>query len=177
MQQITEEEYAMKFCMLIILDKRKVSGMSKYADNFKYILESYHKILKEHPGLVLNEESPDLESEEYKKQVRTLGMLCRSGNINLVLRQGNLNQSILFSILVEAVYRTMILVRYYAPDGDLTSEVLKETYCFGKERTETQLYTALSISRPTYYRRKKKGILYAGYFFYEAVLPDMEGQI
>ena len=39
MQGITEEEYAMKFCMLIILDERKVSGMDKYAENFKYILE------------------------------------------------------------------------------------------------------------------------------------------
>ena len=41
MQQITEEEYAMKFCMLIILDERKVSGMDRYTENFKYILESY----------------------------------------------------------------------------------------------------------------------------------------
>ena len=38
-------------------------------------------------------------------------------------------------------------------------------------------YRALNISRATYYRRKQKGIQYAGYFFYEAVLPDMEGLI
>ena len=38
MQGISEDEYAMKFCMLIILDERKASGMDKYAENFKYIL-------------------------------------------------------------------------------------------------------------------------------------------
>lgn len=53
----------------------------------------------------------------------------------------------------------------------------KETYCSGKDLSEVQLYRALNISRATYYRRKQKGIQYAGYFFYEAVLPDMEGLI
>lgn len=71
----------------------------------------------------------------------------------------------------------MILVRSYAPDGELIAEVLKETYCSGKDLSEVQLYRALNISRATYYRRKQKGIQYAGYFFYEAVLPDMEGLI
>ena len=71
----------------------------------------------------------------------------------------------------------MILVRYYAPDGDLLSEVLKESYCSSKELTEIQLCRSLNISRATYYRRKQKGIMYAGYFFYEAVLPQMEGKI
>lgn len=66
MQQITEEEYAMKFCMLIILDERKVSGMDRYTENFKYILESYRKIIKGHPGLVMQERGPDPGSEEYR---------------------------------------------------------------------------------------------------------------
>ena len=177
MLEITEEDYAMKFCMLIILDKRKVSGMNIYADNFKYILESYSKILKAHPGLVLKEENIDTESGKFTEQVRMLGEICKMGNINLLLRQGSPKQSELFSILVEAIYRTMILVRYYAQDGDLLTEVLKITYCSDQELSELQICKALNISRATYYRRKQKGILYAGYFFYEAVLPEMEGRI
>ena len=177
MQQITEEEYAMKFCMLIILDAREGSGVDRYTENFKYIVESYRKIIKGHPGLVMQESEPDPGSEEYRGQVRALTELCRARNINPILRQGNLDQSVLFSILVEAIYRTMILVRSYAPDGELIAEVLKETYCSGKDLSEVQLYRALNISRATYYRRKQKGIQYAGYFFYEAVLPDMEGLI
>ena len=177
MQGITEEEYAMKFCMLIILDERKVSGMDKYAENFKYILESYKKVIKSHPGMVINDISPKEGSNEYKDQVCKLTELCKVGNINLILRQGNITQSAMFSLLIEAIYRTMILVRYYAPDGDLLSEVLKESYCSSKELTEIQLCRSLNISRATYYRRKQKGIMYAGYFFYEAVLPQMEGKI
>ena len=177
MLEITEDDYAMKFCMLIILDERKVSGMSKYADNFKYILESYSKILKAHPGLVLKEAETDTGNREFKEQVHMLGEICKMGNINLLLRQGSLKQSELFSILVEAIYRTMILVRYYAPDGDLLSKVLKEAYCSDKDFSEVQICKNLNVSRATYYRRKQKGILYAGYFFYEAVLPEMEGRI
>ena len=177
MQGITEEEYAMKFCMLIILDERKVSGMDKYAENFKYILESYKKIILSHPGMVLNDPSVCEGCDEFKEQVCKLTEICRVGNINIILRQGSITQSVLFSLLVEAIYRTMILVRYYAPDGDLLSEVLKESYCSSKELTEIQLCRSLNISRATYYRRKQKGIMYAGYFFYEAVLPQMEGKI
>lgn len=177
MQGISEDEYAMKFCMLIILDERKASGMDKYADNFKNILESYKKIIKSHPDMIVNDESPEEGSKEYQEQAGTLSELCRVGNINIILRQGSLSQSSLFSLLVEAIYRTMILVRYYAPDGDLLSEVLQETYCSSKDRSEVQLCSLLNISRATYYRRKQKGIMYAGYFFYEAVLPQMEGKI
>ena len=163
--------------MLIILDERKVSGMDKYAENFKYILESYKKVIVNHPGLVIENASLEEGSDEFKNQVHMLTELCKVGNIGLILRQGSLVQSEMFSLLVEAIYRTMILVRYYAPDGDLLSEVLKESYCSNKELTEIQLCRSLNISRATYYRRKQKGIMYAGYFFYEAVLPQMEGKI
>ena len=177
MPQITEDEYAMRFGMLIVLDERKASGMNRYAENMKYLLEQYHRILKEHPGIILKEAKEDSDGEEYKEKAHTLTQLCQVGNISLILRQGGPNQSALFAMLVEAIYRTLILVRYYAPDGELLYEVLKETYCTGRHLSEVQLCASLCISRATYYRRKQKGILYAGYFFYEAVLPEMEGRL
>ena len=178
MQGITEEEYAMKFCMLIILDERKVTGMDKYAENFKYILESYKKVIVNHPGLVIENASLEEGSDEFKNQAHMLTELCKVGNIGLILRQGSLVQSEMFSLLVEAIYRTLILVRFYALDGELTAEVLKKSYCsINKEISEPQFCRSLNISRATYYRRKQKGIMYAGYFFYEAVLPQMEGRI
>ena len=177
MQQISEDEYAMKFCMLIILDERKVSGMDRYEQSFRYILESYKKSIKNRSNLVIDEQKIEEESAEFKEKVRVLTKLCKMGNINTLLHQGNFSQSALFALLVEAIYRTMILVRFYAPDGELVSKLIKETYCSSRDKSDIQICRELNISRATYYRRKHKGIMYAGYFFYEAVLPQMEGRL
>ena len=177
MLQITEEEYVMKFGLLLILDERKASGMDRYADSFKNILESYSRVLKARPGVVVREPALDTESLEYREQVRTLIRFCQRGSIHTLLEQRNPDPLALFSILVEAIYRTMILVRCFAPDGETASKLLMETYCSGEDKSETQLVKTLNLSRATYYRRRKKAIAYAGYYFYEAVLPEMEGRI
>ena len=83
----------------------------------------------------------------------------------------------MFGGLVEALARTMTLVKYYAPEGELLSAILSDAYCSPRDFTEVNICSHLNISRSTLYRRKPKALLYAGYYFYEAVLPDMAGKI
>ena len=145
MLQCTEQEYAMKFWMLAMLDKRAVYGMNRYADNFKYILESYSRSLKATPGLMLSDSSLNMNQGECRKLAGDLAKLCTRGEINHVLMQGVSDQSQLFYVLVEALYRTMILVRFYAPDGELTEKILKETYCTSMQKSDIELCSRLSI--------------------------------
>ena len=172
----TELEYAMKFRMLIVMDEKNTSQMDQYAENFKNIIESYSRMLIHHPRLALPEEN-GMQPEEVRANTKTLEEICTGGNIGLVLRQNCFSQNLLFTLLVEAIYRTIILVHYYAPEGELLAAILKETYCGKKERTDIQLCRTLYVSRTTFYRRKQQAILFAGYLFYEAVLPEMEGKI
>ena len=176
-KSMTEEEYAMKFAMLIILDEKKVAGMDQYLENYKYIMEQYSRLLKTHPSLLVPEDYGEKNDEESRKAAKVLEEVCKVGNIGLVLRQSSLDRSKLFSLFVEAIYRALILVHFYAPEGELLSTILKETYFGFKEKSDIQLCKIMHVSRATYYRRKQQALMYAGYFFYEAVLPDMEGKI
>jgi len=177
MNDISEEDYAMKFAMLIILDERKIAGMDKYTENYKYILESYSAMLKSHPALVMQVDEDEYNPEEEIKQVRLLTEVCKVGNIGLILRQSSLERSKLFSLLVEAIGRSITLVHFYAPGGEILAKILRDSYCEWREFSEVQLCRNLHISRSTFFRKRQQALMYAGYFFYEAVLPDMGGQI
>ncbi len=177
MLEISEEEYAMKFAMLIILDERKVAEMDKYMENFKYILESYSAQLKNHPSLVMQTGDLACGKDEEVRQVKLLTEVCKVGNIGLILRQSSLERSKLFALLVDAIARAIILVHFYAPDGEMLAKVLRESYCGRRELSDVQLCRQLHISRTTFFRKRQQALMYAGYFFYEAVLPDMGGQI
>ena len=87
----------------------------------------------------------------------------------------DIGQLAMFRILVAAISRTLTLVRFYAPEGELLSDMLKTTYCTARTQTGTQICEQLHISRATLYRRRPDALRYAGYLFFEAVLPDMEG--
>ena len=50
---MTEKEYAMKFCMLVLQDRKDILRKEQYKDSMKYILESYSRILKEHRSIIM----------------------------------------------------------------------------------------------------------------------------
>ena len=177
MQVINEDEYAGKFCLMIILNKERSSGMERYTDSIKYIVEAYKKILKDHPSIVLSEDEAASDPQEMKRQVKILTELCRDRGIDNIAKGKGQMQRSLFTLLVEALYRAMILVRYYAPDGDMLAELLNELYFEPVDHLDVQLCMSHHFSRATLFRRKKTALMYLGYFFYEAVLPDMEGRI
>ena len=157
MYQLTEEDYAMKFCMMIIVDGQEPPGQGHYKEAIQYILDAYSSILKAHPSIVLKEKRPRNTGPEYREKVH--------------------EQSSLFFLLVEAIYKTVILVRYYAKEGELLANILEESYCSPHDRTDAIISKDLHISRSTLYRRKQKALAYAGYYFFEAVLPEMAGKI
>ena len=67
------------------------------------------------------------------------------------------------------------MLRFYWTLGRDMDE-LKDTYAWGSKFYEI-ISKDLHISRSTLYRRKQKALAYAGYYFFEAVLPEMAGKI
>ena len=177
MQKINEDTYAVQFAVLIFNDRKSQDHMKKYLDQFRYILETYRRFLKKNKNLFQSDPGEEYEEETFRQRAKLLGELCRSSDLEHTFYLQTRIGSFLFQILMEAVYRTLILVKYYASDGVILSELLKESYCSSEDRTEYKLYTKLNMSRATFYRSKKKAIMYAGYYFFEAVLPEMEGRI
>ena len=176
MNGMTEEEYVAKFRMLIILDREKLAEIRQYSENMKYIMESYSLLLKEHPGLILSDERTGT-GETGREIVQKLSQICRSRMVNSYMSMSIREQDEMFGIFVEAIYRSLLLMRVYVDDGPLLADVIYEIYCSSGRRSEIQMVDDLYVSRATFYRRKKKALMYMGYFFYEVVLPEMEGRI
>ena len=54
------------------------------------------------------------------------------------------------------IYRGMTLVKFYAPNGVMLSEILH----------------SLGIGRTSFYKMKKQALGYLGFYFYEIVVPQ-----
>ena len=173
---MTLDDYAMKFCMMVMLDEKEVERKAEYKDSMKYILESYSRILKAHPSLIMRNRS-GRDEEEYGEVAELLKTVCINQSMHVLTKCRDVAHTRLFGALVEALSRTLILVKYYAPEGELLSSILSDAYCSTRGFTEVNICDHLNICRSTLYRRKPKALLYAGYFFYEAVLPEMAGKI
>ena len=174
---MTEKEYAMKFCMLVLQDRKDILRKEQYKDSMKYILESYSRILKAHPSIILTDRFERGGKEDYKEVAELIRQVCLGRKIDVLTKCRDAEQSLLFGGLVEALARTLTLVQYYAPEGELLSAILSDAYCSPRDFTEVNICSHLNISRSTLYRRKPKALLYSGYYFYEAVMPDMAGKI
>ena len=177
----TEEEYAFRFCLILMVEGEKESEMKKYAENFKNVLAGYSRISRTNPEAML-EDIYVLKDDEKKRenlytQVGMLREICLYQSIDMISRQPGKLYDSLSMLLAEALYRTVILVRYYAPEGDLLADILKNKFFQNHDRTDSRISRDLNISKATLYRKKQKAIMYAGYLFYKAVLPEMEGKI
>ena len=174
---MTEKDYAMKFCMLILEDEKNILRKAQYKESMKYILESYSRILKEHPSIIMTDRFERNGKEDYSEVAELIKQVCLKQKIDILTQYRDVEQSMLFGGLVEELARTLTLVKYYAPEGELLAAILSDAYCSPRVFTEVNICGHLNISRATLYRRKPKALLYAGYYFYEAVLPDMAGKI
>ena len=177
MQQLTDEEYANKFCLMIFLDKKMIGEMDGYADNIRHILESYSFILKSHPSMVIEDEETVKDPEEMKSVAAALLKLCTSGAIENTWKEDIRGRRKLLSLLAEALYRAMVLVAYYVKDGAELISLIRDIYLENPDRSTVQICLSHGMGRATFYRKKKEALRYLGYFFYSIVLPDMMGKI
>lgn len=177
MRQLTDEEYAEKFCLMIFLDKKMIEGMDVYADSIRHILESYSFILKSHPSMVIEDDETVKDPEEMRRLAAMLLTLCTSGTIKDTWKEDMRGRKRLLSLLAEALYRAMVLVGYYVRDGQELISLIKVIYLESSNKSTIQICMSCGMGRATFYRKKREALRYLGYFFYSIVLPDMMGKI
>ena len=66
----------------------------------------------------------------------------------------------------------MTLVKFYAPNGVMLSEILHSCFCSHYNKTDVEVQQELGIGRTSFYKMKKQALGYLGFYFYEIVVPQ-----
>ena len=74
--------------------------------------------------------------------------------------------------LSDMIYRGMTLVKFYAPNGVVLSEILHSCFCSHYNKTDVEVQQELGIGRTSFYKMKKQALGYLGFYFYEIVVPQ-----
>ena len=74
--------------------------------------------------------------------------------------------------LSDMIYRGMTLVKFYAPNGVMLSEILHSCFCSHYNKTDVEVQQELGIGRTSFYKMKKQALGYLGFYFYEIVVPQ-----
>lgn len=74
------------------------------------------------------------------------------------------------------VYRGITLVKYYAPDGVMLSEIIHSCFCSHYNKTDVEVQQELGIGRTSFYKMKKQALRYLGFYFYEIVVPQAKNK-
>lgn len=78
--------------------------------------------------------------------------------------------------LSDMVYRGITLVKYYAPDGVMLSEIIHSCFCSHYNKTDVEVQQELGIGRTSFYKMKKQALRYLGFYFYEIVVPQAKNK-
>jgi len=178
MQGITgdsELNYAAQFCMLTFGDRSMIEECDRYTEATESLLKSYNRMLQEHAGIILDEEPVDFKDPAVREKAGIVEKVCINRNVDFICR--NARGQELLRILVEALCRAMILIRYYLPEGELFYQIIDQTYFTKLSMTDQQICRELHVGRTTYYKKRKKAIRALGYFLFEMVFPEMEGRL
>ena len=147
---MTDRDYAIKSMKEITFqmashaqDYLEVTIERHYTD-IKELMTSYQKLILENQ-VVLEE----------------LDMECQEKN-NLMIIYG----------LSDMIYRGMTLVKFYAPNGVMLSEILHSCFCSHYNKTDVEVQQELGIGRTSFYKMKKQALGYLGFYFYEIVVPQ-----
>ena len=93
-----------------------------------------------------------------------------SDNVPKMHREMN-NLMIIYG-LSDMIYRGMTLVKFYAPNGVMLSEILHSCFCSHYNKTDVEVQQELGIGRTSFYKMKKQALGYLGFYFYEIVVPQ-----
>ena len=74
--------------------------------------------------------------------------------------------------LSDMIYRGMTLVKFYAPNGVMLSEILHSCFCSHYNKTDVEVQQELGVGRTSFYKMKKQALGYLGFYFYEIVVPQ-----
>ena len=88
-----------------------------------------------------------------------------NNQLNVPKMHREMNNLMIIYGLSDMIYRGMTLVKFYAPNGVMLSEILHSCFCSHYNKTDVEVQQELGIGRTSFYKMKKQALGYLGFFF------------
>ena len=106
------------------------------------------------------------------KELMTSYLSIYNNQLNVPKMHREMNNLMIIYGLSDMIYRGMTLVKFYAPNGVMLSEILHSCFCSHYNKTDVEVQQELGIGRTSFYKMKKQALGYLGFYFYEIVVPQ-----
>lgn len=146
--------------------------MKRHYKDIKLLMTYYQRLILENQ-IVLEElemECQEKINEDMAYALNYLGIYNKQLDVPKLHREMN-NLMIIYG-LSDMVYRGVTLVKYYAPNGVLLSEILHSCFCSHSKKSDVEVQQELGIGRTSFYKMKKQALEFLGFYFYEIVVPQ-----
>ena len=175
---MTDRDYAIKSMKEITFqmashaqDYLEVTIERHYTD-IKELMTSYQKLILENQ-IVLEELNMECQEKINEDMAYALSYLSIYNNqLNVPKMHREMNNLMIIYGLSDMIYRGMTLVKFYAPNGVMLSEILHSCFCSHYNKTDVEVQQELGIGRTSFYKMKKQALGYLGFYFYEIVVPQ-----
>ena len=174
---MTDRDYAIKSMKEITF--QMASHAQDYLEDTNVILHDYNclKNFQENdiylPIVVLEELDMECQEKINEDMAYALSYLSIYNNqLNVPKMHREMNNLMIIYGLSDMIYRGMTLVKFYAPNGVMLSEILHSCFCSHYNKTDVEVQQELGIGRTSFYKMKKQALGYLGFYFYEIVVPQ-----
>ena len=135
--------------------------MDRHYEDIKALMVNYQKLILENK-MVLEElemECQEKINEDMAYALSYLDDLRETAECNET-EASEMNNLMVIYGLSDMVYRGITLVKYYAPDGVMLSEILHSCFCSHYNKTDVEVQQELGIGRTSFYKMKKQALRY-----------------
>lgn len=175
---MTDRDYAIKSMKEITFqmasheqDYLNVTIEKHYTD-IKELMINYQKLILENQ-MVLEELEMECQEKINEDMAYALSYLAiYNHQLDVAKLHREMNNLMIIYGLSDMIYRGMTLVKYYAPNGVVLSEILHSCFCSHYHKTDVEIQQELGIGRTSFYKMKKQALGYLGFYFYEIVAPQ-----
>lgn len=179
---MTDRDYAIKSMKEITFqmashaqDYLEVTMDTHYND-IKELMKNYQDLILENK-LVLEELEMECQEKINEDMAYALSYMDVYGRqLNVAKLKHEMNNLMVIYGLSDMIYRGMTLVKYYAPDGVVLSDILHSCFCSHYHKTDVEVQQELGIGRTSFYKMKKRALKYMGFYFFEIVVPQAKNK-
>ena len=175
---MTDRDYAIKSMKEITFQMESHAQdylevtMERHYTDIKELMTSYQKLILENQ-IVLEELDMECQEKINEDMAYALSYLSIYNNqLNVPKMHREMNNLMIIYGLSDMIYRGMTLVKFYAPNGVMLSEILHSCFCSHYNKTDVEVQQELGIGRTSFYKMKKQALGYLGFYFYEIVVPQ-----
>lgn len=175
---MTDRDYAIKSMKEITFQMASHTadylevGKARHYRDMKELMTKYQKLILENQ-MVLEDLDMECQEKINEDMAYALSYLdIYNHHLNVAKLHREMNNLMMIYGLSDMVYRGVTLVKYYAPNGVLLSDILHSCFCSQYNRTDVEVQQELGIGRTSFYKLKKQALEFLGFYFYEIVVPQ-----